>query len=78
MGGYDIFYSIKRDKKWDTPINIGYPLNDTRDNLYYCPDAADYRTGYYARTSGDGYGGSDIYMIRIKSDKVLNFTSTRE
>jgi tetratricopeptide (TPR) repeat protein len=78
MGGFDIFYSKKNGKKWDTPINIGYPLNNTRDNLFYCPSVNDYRIGYYAQSTEGGYGGSDIYLIQIKSQSVLNFNKLKE
>lgn len=37
MGGYDIFRSGKKDNVWKTPVNIGYPLNTTDDDLFYEP-----------------------------------------
>jgi tetratricopeptide (TPR) repeat protein len=78
MGGYDIFYSKKDGKRWNTPVNIGYPINNTRDNLDYCPSANDIREGYLSMTIDGGFGGSDIYMIRIKSMNTLNFNPTDE
>ncbi|MBL7111033.1 MAG: OmpA family protein [Bacteroidales bacterium] len=38
IGGYDIFYST-RDKNglWTNPENLGYPVNSTRDNLFFNP-----------------------------------------
>ncbi|MGD2035250.1 MAG: hypothetical protein PVF73_09360 [Bacteroidales bacterium] len=72
MGGYDIFYSKSNGKKWAVPLNIGYPINDTRDNLYYCP-ADDLRAAYYAIEEEEGYGSSDIFLIKISDDSVLNF-----
>jgi tetratricopeptide (TPR) repeat protein len=78
MGGYDIFYSKKEGKKWNTPVNLGYPINNTRDNLYYCPSFSDIRKGYLSMTKEEGYGSSDIYMINIKSESTLNFNTTDE
>ncbi len=72
MGGYDIFYSKKDGKKWSIPVNIGYPVNDTRDNLFYCP-SENLREGYYAIEDSEGFGQSDIYLIRIKEATLLNF-----
>ena len=72
MGGYDIFYSSLRGKKWSVPVNLGYPINDTRDNLNYCP-LGNGREGYYSISDSLGYGMGDIYLIRIKSQSVLNF-----
>ncbi|HUW07568.1 MAG TPA: OmpA family protein [Williamwhitmania sp.] len=38
MGGYDIFFSkLGDDGKFSTPINLGYPINTTDDNLFFCP-----------------------------------------
>lgn len=38
MGGYDIFVSkLGDDGKFSTPINLGYPINTTDDNLFFCP-----------------------------------------
>lgn len=74
MGGFDIFYSKKNGKKWDTPVNIGYPINNTRDNLNYCPSTEDIRLGYLSMIIDDGFGGSDIYLLKIKSENTLNFS----
>jgi outer membrane protein OmpA-like peptidoglycan-associated protein len=38
MGGYDIFYCKKdREGNWLPPVNLGYPLNTTDDDLFYFP-----------------------------------------
>lgn len=74
MGGNDIFYSWQTGKKWKIPMNLGYPINDTRDNLNYCPDKQDCRQGYYVLTEDEGFGGSDIYLIKIRSESVLSFS----
>jgi hypothetical protein len=38
MGGYDIFVSRKDSAgNWGEPVNLGYPLNSTRDDLYFQP-----------------------------------------
>lgn len=77
MGGYDIFYSTMKGKKWSLPINLGYPINNTRDNLNYCP-LDNGREGYYSISDSLGYGMGDIYLIRIKSQSVLNFDKTKK
>ncbi len=76
MGGYDIFYSKKDGKKWTIPVNIGYPINDTRNNLYYCPSDK-LREGYYATEDIEGYGETDIFLIIIKENTILNFEESR-
>ncbi len=38
MGGYDIFYCKKdQEANWLPPVNLGYPLNTTDDDLFYFP-----------------------------------------
>ncbi len=38
IGGFDLFYSeLQSDGTWGTPINMGYPLNTTDDDLAFSP-----------------------------------------
>lgn len=68
MGGYDIFYSTILDNgKWSLPLNIGFPLNSTDDDIFYKPVNEGY-IGYFAKYTTDGYGNQDIYRIEIFSD----------
>lgn len=60
MGGYDIFTSQMTDGKWDTPVNIGYPLSTTDDNLAYHP-AGDGTIGYYSLMTG--YKKKEIALV---------------
>lgn len=76
MGGYDIFYSRKLGKKWQVPLNIGYPINTTRDNLFYTPVKENCREGYFSMSDEDSMGEADIYLIKITSKSTLNFSSS--
>lgn len=61
MGGYDIFRSdMGPDGQWSTPVNIGYPLNTTDDDLFFHP-LKNGDGGYYARFADDGFGRMDIF-----------------
>jgi outer membrane protein OmpA-like peptidoglycan-associated protein/tetratricopeptide (TPR) repeat protein len=69
MGGYDIFYSTKNALgEWTTPLNMGYPINSTDDDIFFVP----YGDGKFAlfsrRDSEDNFGGADIYQYQIKFD----------
>lgn len=68
MGGYDVFYSIKNEAgEWSTPLNMGYPINSTDDDVFFMP----YESGKYALMAlrdEDSYGGQDIYKIQLKFD----------
>ncbi|MBU0764882.1 MAG: hypothetical protein KJ607_08615, partial [Bacteroidetes bacterium] len=44
MGGYDIYYSEKvDDNTWSAPVNLGYPINSTKDDLGYYVSSQGYR-----------------------------------
>ena len=67
MGGYDIFFSKKIDNiKWSNPINMGFPLNTVDDDLFFTT-SADGERGYYASNHEGGYGGNDLYMVKLKN-----------
>jgi tetratricopeptide (TPR) repeat protein len=67
MGGYDIFHSqIQYNGLWSTPENLGYPLNNPDDNIFFCP-AENGKAGYMSLTGREGgAGGADIYRIRFR------------
>ncbi len=68
MGGYDIFYSTLLDNgEWSVPLNVGYPLNTTDDDLFFKPMNQGYE-GYMAKELPGGYGNQDIYRIEIFSN----------
>jgi len=69
IGGYDILYSTQLDSgKWSVPLNVGYPLNSTDDDVFFKPINEGYQ-GYLAKYSPDGFGSQDIYRIEIFSDE---------
>lgn len=63
MGGYDIFYAEKSDEYgWEKPVNLGYPVNTTDDNMFFYPvDNGNF--AIYSLIRKDGHGLSDIYMV---------------
>lgn len=76
MGGYDIFKSILDDKTntWSTPVNIGYPVNTTDDDVFFVISASG-RHGYYTSASEDGMGLRDLYVVTFLGDEkqmILN------
>ena len=68
MGGYDVFRSdIDANGRWSAPVNAGYPLNTTDDNLFFMPLGKGDR-GYYSRFADDGQGRMDILSCDIYSE----------
>ncbi len=76
MGGYDIFYSILEDNKWGTPINIGFPINTTGDDLFYFP-LGNGLVGYISRVMDTGFGKEDIYRVEITPDERTKLAAER-
>ena len=64
MGGYDIFQSRLnwKDSTFSKPVNLGYPINTTDDDIYYVLSANGDR-GYYASGKSGGEGLKDIYTV---------------
>lgn len=63
MGGYDIFMSVLgEDGRWSEPINLGYPINTTRDEIHFVL-GTDRRTAYISSNRDDGFGKYDIYVV---------------
>ncbi len=68
MGGYDIFRSdLGPDGRWSTPVNIGYPVNTTDDDLFFMPLGTGDR-GCYSRFADDGQGRMDIFLCDIYTE----------
>jgi len=67
MGGYDIFSSLMmKSGHWSGPMNMGYPINTTKDNLYFVP-VKDGQSGLYTRYTDECIGKEDLWFIDIFS-----------
>ncbi len=66
MGGYDVFVSRNEDGKWSNPINLGYPINTTKDELHFTL-TTDGKTAYISSRKVSGLGGADIYEIDLRN-----------
>jgi len=63
MGGFDVFVSFRDDlNNWSSPINMGYPINSTGDDIFYTTTFDGLR-GYLSSFRKNGYGDVDIYEI---------------
>jgi len=72
LGGFDLFVSRRRDvsQDWDTPENIGYPINTHKveNSLIVGTNG---KTAYYA-SDKDGYGLEDIFWFDLPKEKQAN------
>jgi outer membrane protein OmpA-like peptidoglycan-associated protein/tetratricopeptide (TPR) repeat protein len=63
MGGYDIFRSsLDQSGQWLPPVNLGYPLNTSDDDLFFFPLGTG-KTAYQARPSSSG---ADLDLVRFE------------
>lgn len=68
MGGHDIFHSAKTvDNRWAAPVNMGYPVNTTDDDLFFSTTGQN-NIAYLSRFSAEGYGMKDIFRAEIFSE----------
>jgi len=71
IGGFDIFYSEKDNTgSWKKPVNMGYPINTTDDEMFYFP-IGDGSCGLVDLIDPDGYGKEDIYKICLVHEKEI-------
>lgn len=75
MGGFDIFYSLT-DTDWRIPVNMGYPVNTTSDNLGFQSLGAPFK-GFISLRRADGYGQDDIYWIEVLTPMQKTITESR-
>jgi len=65
MGGTDIYFSrLGDDGKWQTPSNIGYPINTGVDESSLFVNASG-NMAYFASDRFNGKGGLDIYSFEL-------------
>ena len=80
-GGFDIWMS-KYDSAsgWQKPINVGFPVNSTADDLYFNKDK---ERIYFTSDRGDGLGSSDIHIgkpldIQVVSERQSIMITVRD
>ncbi|HEX7415545.1 MAG TPA: OmpA family protein, partial [Bacteroidia bacterium] len=77
MGGFDIFTSVlSHDSTWSEPMNVGYPINTTDDDIFYVisPDGL---KAYFSSFRDGGYGEKDNYMAAFLEKKETPLTMVK-
>lgn len=65
-GGLDIYFSVRTEKGWSKAENLGYPINNARDQTSPYM-AVDGKTLYFSSSGHGGLGGLDVFFTRIDS-----------
>lgn len=69
MGGFDIFYSdMDANGNWMKPVNLGFPINTTGDELFLCP-VMNGKFAYLSEIDPNGFGKYDIVRMEIFDDR---------
>lgn len=75
MGGFDIFTSVINDENgnWSPPVNYGYPVNTTDDDVFLIT-TADGKRAFFSSDKEGGYGEKDIYLIKFPENEPRDIT----
>lgn len=80
IGGFDIFHTNFVDTGiyggWTEPVNMGYPVNTTGDDIFYVP-TIDKKRAYYSSAAAGGYGDNDIYLLTFPEKEESKLTVLR-
>jgi hypothetical protein len=63
MGGLDVYY-FDLQEYGSQPVNLGYPINTTDNDMFYFPGTTK-NSGYMSRIEKSEYSHSDIYFVEI-------------
>lgn len=77
MGGYDIFKTQLVNGKWQTPENLGYPINGPDDDVFFVVSGSGNRA-YFASAKAGGYGEKDIYRITFLGPEKQPILNTQD
>ena len=78
IGGYDVFVSYRNELGlWDEPINMGYPINTSYDELYFSI-SANGKKAYFSSNRDGGKGGMDIYCATFWGEPKIPSVVTED
>jgi tetratricopeptide (TPR) repeat protein len=79
FGGYDLFKSIKGEKDWEAPENLGYPINSSYDDAFYYVDKttgktylASNRAGAFCVSPDKDCNLHDIYSLTNSAEILVS------
>jgi outer membrane protein OmpA-like peptidoglycan-associated protein/Tol biopolymer transport system component len=75
MGGFDILSAVfNPDSGWSNPVNIGYPVNSSADDLFFVPTPDDKHAYYSSANSPNGFGDKDICFLTFPEKEESKLT----
>lgn len=76
IGGFDVFKSEFKNGAWQAPVNVGFPVSTTDNDVFFMP-SIDGKRAYYSSQKAGTEGESDLYLIRFYDDKIKEFTALK-
>ena len=73
LGGLDIFEAIINENSVEKPINIGKPINSSKDDFGYIINNKNF--GFFSSNREGGIGFDDIYSFKICMQNVQGIVS---
>lgn len=64
LGGLDVFISTVKDTTYGEIKNLGYPLNDSKDDFGFVLDS-EQKFGFFSSNRPGGHGSDDIYAFNL-------------
>jgi outer membrane protein OmpA-like peptidoglycan-associated protein/tetratricopeptide (TPR) repeat protein len=74
MGGYDIFRSDLQEGQIGTPVNMGYPVNNSADDVFFVAMPGG-KKAYFGSDRRGGLGEKDVYAALLTKGLDLQFES---
>lgn len=75
MGGFDILSTVfVQDSGWSDPVNIGYPVNSSDDDLFFTPTPDDRHAYFSSANNPNGKGEKDIYFLTFPEKEETKLT----
>ncbi len=75
MGGFDIVFSTKTEEgTWSAPVNIGYPVNTSDDDIFFAPTPDNTHAYYSSANSANGQGEKDICLLTFPGKEEAPLT----
>jgi len=71
LGGLDMYAASSTSSSWGNVVNLGAPLNSSRNDFGYIADASG-RSGYFVSNRPGGMGGNDIYHFTLNTSSVCD------
>ncbi len=71
MGGYDMFKCTRKDSlsPWSRPVNMGYPINSTYDDILFIPDESNQTASYCSNRKNNNY---EYIQIKLPQHPLTN------